>query len=153
MKKYSQIPPILISRSISYWLQGRVHFPKDQLGAVLVEQEQFAVFRKMILRPSGSEQASPGAIFKVYFRFARFSKKINRILSLIPIPLILAQPGFRSKTWLFGKDTDTFQGLYEWNSVEDAEHYWNSLPLRLMKKRAVPDSLRYEITAAEKTHT
>jgi hypothetical protein len=64
---------------------------------------------------------------------------------LIPIPFIIAQPGFRSKTWLTGKDTATFQGLYEWDSVEDAEHYWNSFPLKLMKRRSIPDTLKFEI--------
>ena len=44
-----------------------------------------------------------------------------------------------------GKDTGTFQGLYEWDSVEDAERYWDSFPLKLMKRRSIPDTLRYEI--------
>jgi len=95
----------------------------------------------VIVDPVDNQTIKPKALFKVYFQFARFSLKVNKILSLIPIPFIIAQPGFRSKTWLTGKDTDTFQGLYEWDSVEEAEHYWNSFPLKLMKSRAIPDTL------------
>ena len=38
------------------------------------------------------------------------------------------------------------EGLYEWDSVADAEHYWNSFPLKLMKRRSIPDTLKYKIT-------
>ena len=145
MDKYIQVPPLLFLRAIKIWLSGRVHFPKDQNGVTLNEQEDFVIFRKVVVDPFKIQPEKPGAIFKVYFRFARFPMSVNRILSLIPIPFIIAQPGFRSKTWSFGKETATFHGLYEWDTVEDAEHYWNSLPLKLMKGRSIPDSLRYEI--------
>jgi hypothetical protein len=66
---------------------------------------------------------------------------------LIPIPFIVAQPGFRSKTWMIGQKTGAFQGLYEWDSIEDAEKYWTSFPMKLMKRRAVPETLSHEIKA------
>jgi hypothetical protein len=58
----------------------------------------------------------------------------------------VAQPGFRSKTWLLGEESGDFIGHYEFDSVKDAEAYWSSLPLRLMRKRAAPDSLTYEVS-------
>jgi len=109
------------------------------------EEEEFKIFRQVILDTTRDEYESPGAIFKVCFHFARFSAKTNQTLSLIPIPFILAQPGFRSKTWLLGQETGLFQGFYEWNTVKDSENYWTSFPMKLMKKRAVPDSLTYGI--------
>ena len=145
MKKYSQVPPFLIARATRLLITGRVHFPKDQIGTILNENEDFIVFRKVVLDPQGPQPIIPRAIFKVYFHFARFSLDVNKKLSLIPIPFIIAQPGFISKTWLFGKDTGMFQGKYEWASIEDAEHYWNSFPLKLMKGRAIPDTLKHEI--------
>ena len=81
------------------------------------------------------------------FRFARFGVRTNRFLSLIPIPFIVAQRGFRSKTWMIGQKTGAFQGLYEWDSIEDAEKYWTSFPMELMKRRAVPETLNHEIRA------
>lgn len=145
MQKYTQFPPILLARAIILCLRGRVHFSKSHGGTSVQEKEEFIVFRKVVVDPDANQLQKPKAQFRVYFRFVRFSFKINKILSLIPIPFIIAQPGFRSKTWLTGIDTGTFQGLYEWDSVDDAKHYWNSFPLKLMKRRAIPDTLKYEI--------
>jgi hypothetical protein len=81
----------------------------------------------------------------VRFHFARFSPKVNERLSLLPAPFIAAQPGFRSKTWMLGRDTHMFQGVYEWDTVGDAEAYWDSFPLRMMKRRALPGSVVHTI--------
>jgi hypothetical protein len=145
MKKYSQVPPFLIARATRLLITGRVHFPKDQIGTIINENEDFIVLRKVVLDTQGLQPIKPKAIFKVYFHFARFSLDVNKKLSLIPIPFIIAQPGFISKTWLFGKDTGMFQGKYEWASIEDAEHYWISFPLKLMKSRAEQNTLKHEI--------
>jgi hypothetical protein len=146
MKKYSQIPPVLLARAAALCLSGRVHFPTSLNGDTVQEKEQFVIFRKVVVDPAEEQPPRPEALFKVYFRFARFSPNVNKALSLIPILFIIAQPGFRSKTWMLGKHTGTFQGLYEWDSVEDAEQYRNSLPLKLMKGRSIRDTLKYEIT-------
>jgi hypothetical protein len=115
----------LLARATGLKLRGRVHFPKDSIGDVEHgEDEDFEVFRK-----------------------ARFAAKTNRFLSLIPIPFIVAQQGFRSKTWMMGQKTGAYQGLYEWDSIEDAEKYWTSFPMKLMKRRAVPETLIHEIKA------
>lgn len=150
MRKYTQVPPILFAKGVGLWLRGCVHFPKEQIGLTVKEKEDFVIFRKVVVDPTKMQPPNPEAIFKIFFRFARFSLAVNKVLSLIPIPFIIAQPGFRSKTWLFGKETNTFYGLYEWDSVEDAEQYWNSFPLKLMKKRSIPDTLRYEIIDLKK---
>lgn len=145
MNKYSQIPLMLLVRATSLLFQGRVHFQKNQIGDIIQEDEEFEIIRKVVVDPDKNQPEKPAAIFRVYFKFARFSQKTNKYLSLIPIPLIVAQPGFRSKAWLTGKDTGTFQGFYEWDTVEDAEHYRNSFPLKMMKSRAIPETLKYEI--------
>jgi hypothetical protein len=141
----SQLPPALLVRATGHRLRGRVHFPKDSVGELHPGPgEDFIVLRKMVLDPGAR---SPGALFSVQFRFTRFSVALNKRLSLIPAPFIAAQPGFRSKTWMFGRETGMFQGIYEWDTVEDAEAYWTSFPMRLMKKRGLPGSVSYEITS------
>ena len=145
MKAFTLLPPVLMVRSGYFWLCGRVHFPKKRLGEIVKGNEDFIIFRQVVLDPKGSYRKKTGAILTVRFQFLRFSPKTNRILSVIPIPFILAQHGFRSKTWMFGKRSGKFQGLYEWETKEDAERYRFSFPMRLMKKRAVPESLTYEI--------
>jgi hypothetical protein len=145
MANQNQAPPLLLARATSLWYAGRIHFPKDRIGEVVQEEEPFRIFRQMTVDPAGNQPERPGAIFKVCFHYARFSVSTNRKLSLIPIPLIAAQPGFRSKIWLLGDKTGIAQGLYEWDTVEDAENYWTSFPMRLLKKRSVPASLLYNV--------
>lgn len=143
-----QLPPGLLGRATAYRLRGRVHFLKDCIGDVHPgPDEEFVVFRKVVLNPTATQPEKPGAVFTVRFRFARFSDGANKRLSLIPAPFIVAQPGFRSKAWMLGRDSGLFQGVYEWDSVKDAEAYWTSFPMRLMKRRAVPESLWHEIVA------
>ena len=146
MGKTVQRGPFLsIVRAIYLLLQGRIHFPKERLGEIVDEGEEFEIFRHMTLDPGSGQPEKPGAIFKVRFRFASMSPEMNKRTSLIPIPFIVAQPGFRSKTWLLGREIGEFQGIYEWDTVASAENYWTSFPMKLMKRRAVPESLSYEI--------
>jgi hypothetical protein len=119
-----------------------VHFPRDRIGEVVHHPgEDYEVFRRMTVDADGP----PGAAFEVGFRFARFSPRVNRWLSRIPMPLIAAQPGFRSKTWLYGRESGAFLGLYEWDTVGDAERYWDSLPMRMMRRRALPGTLEKRV--------
>ena len=144
-----QLAPVLLARATRFRLLGRVHFPRDCIGDVHSEpDEDYEVFRKLVLDPTEAQPEEPGAVFKVKFRFARFSPATNRRLSLLPAPFIAAQPGFRSKTWMLGCKTGSFQGLYEWDSVADAESYATSFPLRVMKKRAIPESVSYEVVVS-----
>ena len=150
MSKNVQLGPFKsIVRAIYLLLQGRIHFPQDRLGEMVDEGEEFEIFRQMTLDPGKDQPEKPGAVFKVRFRFASMSPEMNKRTSLIPIPFIVAQPGFRSKTWALGRETGEFQGIYEWDTVASAEVYWTSFPMKLMKKRAVPESLSYEIEEIE----
>ena len=149
MQIHTQFPPALLARAAALWLSGRVKFPSDQLGKIIEEQGAFEIFRKVVVKPAGQKSIVPGAIFKVNFRFAKFSNSTNKVLSKIPIPFIVAQPGFISKTWLYDESTSIFKGVYEWNSVDEAEWYWNSFPMNLMKGRSVPESLNYEVIKVE----
>ena len=148
MVNFFQTPPVLLARAFGLLLNGRIRFPKNKLGECIQGEEELRIFRQVVVDPAGDQPDSPAAIFKVCFHFARFSENTNKTLSLIPIPLIVAQPGFRSKTWLVGQTTGIYQGFYEFDTVRDAENYWTSFPLNLMKKRAVPESLTYRISKA-----
>lgn len=142
----TQIPIVLLIRAFWLLLAGRVRRPNiAEADNLEVQGETFAPFRKICVKPSKKQQAPPRAIFQVRFRFKNLSSAANRRLSLIPIPLIVAQPGFRSKTWLLGQNSGDFLGHYEFDSVETAQAYWHSLPLKMMRRRAAEDSLTHEI--------
>ena len=143
--KADQFPPVLLGRALRLWFAKRVFFPEDIIGKVTLEEEPFKIFRKVVVLQKDNQPGSPGALFKVKFQFAKFTFATNKHLSLIPIPFIIAQPGFISKTWLVGTETGCFQGIYEWDSLKNAENYVDSFPLKLMKKRARADSLNIQI--------
>jgi hypothetical protein len=148
MPRVRQFPLLLLARATRLRLQGRVHFPRDRVGEVLpAAGEGYEIFRTMVVDPAEGQPARPGAHFEVDFHFNRFSPAANKRLSRLPMPLIAAQPGFRSKTWMLGRESGAFKGVYEWDTVDDAERYWTSFPMRLMKRRAVPDTLTREIRA------
>ena len=77
----------------------------------------------------------------IRFRFKSFPQGLNRLLSLIPVPLIGGFPGFRQKIWMVDEDTGDWQGLYEWESAEAVESYRRSFVLGVMNRRAVPSSI------------
>jgi hypothetical protein len=141
------IPPVQLGRAIKYFLQGRLHFDKDVIGQILSEDDDYEVFRKIVLDAPEQETRNPEAILRVTFNFRGLRSSTNKKLSLLPIPFIVAQKGFRSKTWMIGRKTGRFQGLYEWDTAEDAREYWNSFPMKMMKRRAVSSSLQHEIHA------
>lgn len=146
MPRLRQFPPVLLARATWLRMLQRVHFPRDPIGDVIAgDQEDYQVFRKMVVDPTETQPEHPGALLELDFRFARFSPPTNMWLSRIPMSLIAAQPGFRSKTWMLGRESGAFKGVYEWDTLEDAENYWTSFPMRLMKRRAIPETLSREI--------
>jgi len=147
MSRLKRLPPVLLVRAVWLRLRGKVHFPQDRIDEVVAgEIEDYRVFRQMVVDPPADEPLPPGAVFDVRFRFARFSPVANRRLSRIPMPFIAVQPGFRSKTWMVGEDTGAFRGQYEWATVDDAESYWDSFPMRMMRRRAAEGTLVKSIT-------
>ena len=68
------------------------------------------------------------------------------MLSWIPVPLIIGQPGFRSKTWFLGAETGDFIGLYEFATEEEGRAYLGSLPLAMMRRRAAEGSLSMDVS-------
>jgi len=144
-----QNPIRLISRALWLGLTGRASFDRDPADELVEDDgERFTAFRKVTVAPAADRPSRPGALFLVRFKFKNLSFAANRRLSLIPIPLIVAQPGFRSKTWLVGQRSGDFFGRYEFDTVEQAAAYWESLPLQMMRKRAAPGSLTHEIVEA-----
>ena len=146
-------PLTLLLRALRLFLSARVHFvrksPDEQIH---VSGERFEPFRKVMVDAPTGPTARPAAIVTVRFRFKNLSVPANRVLSLIPIPLIVAQPGFRSKTWYLGQQSEELLGLYEFDTLEDAEKYWESLPIRMMRRRALSGSLSHDVRPIDAPH-
>jgi len=72
MSKIAQSPPLLLARATSLRLSGRVHFPRDCIGTLEhCEDEDFEIFRRVLLDPAEDQPERPGALFAVRFSFAR----------------------------------------------------------------------------------
>jgi hypothetical protein len=92
-----------------------------------------------------SNQSENGSIFIVRFKFKKFSHNTNIRLSRIPILLIAGFPGFRDKLWMIDWKSGYWQGMYCWEIVEAIEKYKKSFVLGMMNKRAIDQSISYEI--------
>ena len=102
-----RLPPVCALVAVLRMLTGRLRLESRYVGSMIVMEDgqRFRVFRHLSL--SGNEEREQGApasaILVVRFKFARFSQALNRLLSLIPVPLIGGYPGFRQKLWSRGQ--------------------------------------------------
>ena len=140
-------PFLSFVKTLGYALRGRLHFPKDRVGEVLKmgDKQEFVIFRQAIVDPSQHQPEKPGASFRVRFHVAHMSPKQNRLFSLLPIPFFVGLPGFRSKLWMLNEASGDCQGIYEWDTVQDAENYASSFAMKFMTMRSVPGSVSYQI--------
>lgn len=134
-----------IIRTIYYLISSKLEFPPKYLNRKLRADDgkEFLIFRHMHVKTK--MQSQNPAIFIVKFKFKQFGHKTNIRLSKIPIPLIAGFPGFRDKLWMIDWETDYWQGVYQWDNPEAVENYKKSFVLGMMNKRAIKNSISYEI--------
>jgi hypothetical protein len=145
-------PFISFFRTIGLAIAGRVHFPSKRIGEILEHKNgrSFRIFRQVIIDPADNQPAIPGAIFHVHFRITSMTPEQNKFFSLMPIPFIIGLPGFRSKLWIADDATGECQGIYQWDSIAQAEKYATSFAMRFMMARAAKGSVWYRISAPKK---
>ncbi len=134
-------------RTHYYVLRRRLHFPKDRNGELVTtaDGKKYVILRGVTVDPKKSKSETPSIVLKVQFDFKSGSANKNKRLSVIPIPFIAGYPGFRSKHWMIHEPSGGFQGIYEWDTLENVENYKNSFAIKLMTKRAVLGSVNFEI--------
>jgi len=134
-----------IIKAIYYLFTSKLHFPSNYNNKIVRTDDgkEFKIFRHMHLKSNG--QLENGAIFIVRFKFKKFSHNANIRLSRIPILLIAGFSGFRDKLWMIDWKTDYWQGIYQWENSEAIEKYKKSFVLGMMNKRAIEQSISYDI--------
>ena len=142
-------PVSSIFKTIGFWVAGRLRFPTQRLGDVVADEEgrQFTIFREVVVEPTKDQPEHAGAILILHFRVTNMSPALNKIFSLLPLPLYIGDPGFRSK--LFTINGEDCQSIYKWDSVQDAENYINSMALKTILMRSVPGSVSYKIVSQQ----
>jgi hypothetical protein len=83
-------------------------------------------------------------VFKMRFKFSGLSLRVNKRLSMIPVPFLIAKPGFLQKIWSVSED-GYFQGIYQWASEEFVEKYPQSFIFKMVTKRSAENTLSYEV--------
>jgi hypothetical protein len=132
-------------KTAAYVLTGRLHFKKDHLGQVVTSEDgqDYKVFREVVVDRRSDQPEKPGTVFVLRFQVTNLSPRQNQLFSLLPIPLYIGFPGFRSKVYtIHGIDC---QSIYEFDSVQDAKNYSQSAALKFITRRSAPDSVSYRI--------
>jgi hypothetical protein len=147
MNKLRRSPPACALIAVGCFLAGLTRFSRRHLNKELAINGagRFRVFRHVTRR---THSARSGDLFVVRFKFARFSHRVNRWLSLIPVLLIAGFPGFRDKLWLVDEETGYWLGLYRFESVETIAAYKRSFVLGVMNRRSRADTVAYAVIAA-----
>ena len=133
-----------VFRTLFLFLTGRVKFDRTLKGKTLTMPDgaQFTVFRRVEIQTG---QPEPAAWFWVRFKPARMGVKANIVFSLLPMMVFMGFKGFRSKYWGVQRDTGLCQGLYEWQTVADAQAYAQSIAMRFMSNRSEPGSVEWGV--------
>jgi len=140
-------PMSSLLRFLGYVLTGRINFPRECLGQTVVmsDGQKFKIFKHAKLNCPPGKEREPLAIFQVRFHVANMTPRQNKMFATIPIPFFVGLPGFRSKFWMLNEETGDFQGIYEWDTINDAENYAKSYAVRFMTGRSVPGTVTWKI--------
>lgn len=138
-------PVSSVLKTIGFVVTGRLHFPTQRIGEVVIDEEgrRFTIFREVVVDPTKTQSEHPGAVLTLHFKVTNISPKANKFYSLLPLPLYIGDPGFRSK--LFTINGEYCQSIYEWDTVQDAENYVSSMAMKTILRRAVPGSVSCKI--------
>jgi hypothetical protein len=134
-------------RTAMLFFTGKIGFVETSIGQefTMEDGEKFEVFRHVIIRSSNKEINKPQAVFTIRFQLKNMTIEKNKKFSRIPMLVFMGFHGFRSKLWMLNEETEVFQGVYEWDTLQDAERYSKSIALRFMTRRSVEGSVSYEI--------
>ena len=138
-------PPVCFVISLLRFLSGTLKYSKEYVGdrVRMKNGEEFEIFRHVTVNQHSSETA--GALFIIRFKFARLTYKVNEFISQFPMLLITGFPGFRKKMYAVNYANGYWQGIYQWESIEALEAYRKSFVLALMNKRALKNSVTFDI--------
>lgn len=133
-------------RTMILFISGRVHFKKTDVGATIVMSDgiEFKIFRSVTIKKFINKDKKPNGLFIVRFTPTMdIGKNIN--LSKILMLVFMGFKGFRSKFWCVNEKSGMCQGVYEWDTLEDAEHYSKSIAVKNMTKRSKPGTVAYNV--------
>ena len=135
------LPVVCLLISVIRLITGKLIISRKYLDTEIKTDEGkvFRIFRYISLKTS--ETNSRGSVFLVSFKFASLSFRVNKLTSIIPMLIIAGTPGFTTKIYAVCPDDGYWLGMYQWDSIENLNKYKTSFVFRMMKRRAIADSL------------
>ncbi len=132
-------------RTLFLLLTFRVVFDREDRNRQIVMEDgtRFRIFRHVRIRTY--HRAGPQAVFVVRFKPKGMNIQQNIRFSLLPMLIFMGFRGFREKYWCVNDDTGLCQGVYAWQTLEDARNYSQSIAMRFMTERSYPESVSFQI--------
>jgi hypothetical protein len=142
-------PVVGFLKTIFLFIMKKVKFDNHEINKTITmpDGKVFRIFRQVKILSNKSE---PKAYFIVRFKPKKMGIQQNIRFSILPMMVFMGFKGFRSKYWAVDYETGLCQGLYEWQTVEDAENYSKSIAMKFMARRSYPELLEYKIVDKSK---
>lgn len=138
-------PIIGILNTLIMFLTGRFEFDTTVVNKKIKMEDGlvFTIFRRVRIKSKNENE--PKAYFLVRFKPNNMLPEENISFSKKPMMVFMGFKGFRSKYWAVDYETGMCQGLYEWETVEDAIKYSKSIAMKFMAERSDPETVMYRI--------
>jgi hypothetical protein len=142
-------PVVGFLKTIFLFIMKKVKFDNHEINKTITmpDGKEFTIFRRVNIL---SKKSEPKAYFIVRFKPMKMGIQQNIRFSVLPMMVFMGFKGFRSKYWAVDYETGLCQGLYEWQTVEDAENYSKSIAMKFMTRRSYPELLEYKIVDKSK---
>jgi hypothetical protein len=123
------------------FLSFRVKFHREDVGRIITMEngQTFRIFRHVKIK--APDAMAPQGVFIVRFRPLNMTVQQNIRFSLLPMLILMGFHGFREKFWCVDDSTGLCQGVYAWQTEQDAQNYANSIAMRFMTRRSDPLSV------------
>jgi hypothetical protein len=135
----------VIWRSIHILAKGNLQFHWQNLGTVIQrpDGQSYRIFRQGIFKLQPDRPLHAGAVFCVWFH-AKTPPAVTVATSWLTLLFIAGMRGLRSKIWLYNAESGEFGGIYEWDTLEQAQEYGRSFAMRLSALRSIPGMFQIE---------
>jgi len=143
--KFRKSPPVCLLTSLGRLFIGKLRVSQNYRGAriKMKDGQEFTIFRHITKLPD--RKIKHPVTFIVSFKFGRLSHNGNRLVSIIPMMLIIGFPGFQTKIYAVNKANGYWQGMYQWKSQMHLEAYLQSFIYKMMNRRALKETLSSEV--------
>jgi hypothetical protein len=132
-------------RTLLRFALGKVQFIKEDVGKTIImdDAKSFKIFRRVRIKRYFNKNKRPQGLFII--RFALKMSIENIIKSRGMLMMFMGFKGFRTKYWCVDEQSGMCQGLYEWDTLEDAVRYSKSVVIKAITKHSVSGSISFKI--------